>query len=161
MVNFENGKVPANDTNLNKLQTDLMTEINKNMSFNVTGQLANPMYWRIGKLNRYFGSLITLNIFCDAGYVMTVHLNIGYVSGQGIVLEKIGTTSTYSTKPFTKVRLTYKGDDCYLELYNPQALTNVRCAITIHSTKNYMCDFTQMNEVGSVPEGYSTKEIEI
>lgn len=29
MVNFENGKTPINDTNLNKMQTDLQAEIDK------------------------------------------------------------------------------------------------------------------------------------
>lgn len=183
-INFENNSEPdITAENLNQLQTnidnakveketgkglstndfndDYKGKVDNYLIFQITGQAGNPLYWRIAQLNRYFGSLVTLNIFCDNGYVMTVHLNIGYIAGQGIVLEKIGTTSVYSNKPFTKVRLVYKGDTVYLELYTPQKLTNMRCYVTVHTFKNYMCTFSQMNEIGSIPEGYSTKEIEI
>lgn len=161
MVNFENGVTPINDTNLNKAQQDLMTEINKKMFFEIGGSLANAMYWRIGKLNQYFGSLVTLNIWAENGYVETIHLNIGYIAGQGVVLEKIGTASVFGSKPFTKARLVYKGSDCYLELYTPQGLTNPKIYMTIHSSKNYMCDFTAQNVAGSIPSGYSFKEIDL
>lgn len=161
MVNFENGVTPINDTNLNKAQQDLMTEINKKMFFEIGGSLANAMYWRIGKLNQYFGSLVTLNIWAENGYVETIHLNIGYIAGQGVVLEKIGTASVFGSKPFTKARLVYKGSDCYLELYTPQALSNPKIYMTIHSSKNYMCDFETQNVMGSIPSGYSFKEIDL
>lgn len=161
MVNFENGVTPINDTNLNKAQQDLMTEINKKMFFEIGGSLANAMYWRIGKLNQYFGSLVTLNIWAENGYVETIHLNIGYIAGQGVVLEKIGTASVFGSKPFTKARLVYKASDCYLELYNAQPLTGLKVYLTIHSSKNYMCDFEKQNAIGSIPSGYSFKEIDI
>lgn len=40
MVNFENGVVPINDTNLNKLQTDLLNTINDNEEF-TTNRIIN------------------------------------------------------------------------------------------------------------------------
>lgn len=154
-------KVSGKDLSTNDFTNDYKNKIDNYLIFQITGQAGNALYWRIAQLNRYFGSLVTLNIFCDNGYVMTVHLNIGYISGKGIVLEKIGTPSVYSNKPFTKARLVYKEDTVYLELFTPQQLSIMRCYVTVHTFKNYMCTFTQMNEVGSVPEGYSTKEIEI
>lgn len=40
MINFENGVVPINDTNLNKLQTDLLNIINDNEEF-TTNRIIN------------------------------------------------------------------------------------------------------------------------
>lgn len=125
------------------------------------------MWWRIGKINKYFCSLITLNVMAGGGYAESYNLNVGIIAPRGVVLEKIGASSICNGACFTKARIVYHAtnvEDAYLELYTPGVRENVNLYITVHTAKqgphNYG-GFGWLNANGTVPEGYLSKELNL
>ena len=146
-IQLSGNTISATDTTYGeatRVQAGLMSVADKEKadciaSYMVTGVLGAVMSWAVAKIETQSSFIVLYEIqnatdqHGNRGYIQQGALQVNYASAnQGFTITKLGNTTTFGTKSFTKARLCSTGDgnNCYLVFVNDKPYNSVPVQLT-------------------------------